>query len=176
MLAKLQALVVVAVAQIGWFACVLGAAWGLPWLGPIVVAVLVVLHLLYSRSWRRDVALMAALAMYGVIFETLLVRSGWMGYEGMVVAGFAPPWIVALWIHFGTMRHALLRVLYRRPVIAALIGAIGGPVAYAGGAALDAAEMAPPPWRAMVAIGAAWAVVTPLASEWAWRDLGPPRD
>ncbi|MEM1178801.1 MAG: DUF2878 domain-containing protein [Acidobacteriota bacterium] len=166
---RLQALVVFVVLQVGWFSCVLGAAWGLAWLGPSVVAVLVILHLVYSRSWRRDLALMAGLCVVGVIFETLLVRSGWVEYRGSVAEGWAPPWIVALWVHFGTMRHALLRVLYGRPALATVAGAVGGPVAYAGGAALGAAVLTPPEWRGLLVIGAAWATVMPVASALSWR-------
>ncbi|MEO1082892.1 MAG: DUF2878 domain-containing protein [Acidobacteriota bacterium] len=166
---RLQTVVVFVVLQVGWFSCVLGAAWGVAWLGPAVVLVLVVLHLLYSRSWRRDLALMAGLCLVGVAFETLLVRSGWIVYEGAVVAGWAPPWIVALWVHFGTMRHALLRMVYGRPAVGALAGAIGGPLAYAGGVALGAASFSPPEWRAPLALGVAWALVIPLASFFAWR-------
>ncbi|MEO1369786.1 MAG: DUF2878 domain-containing protein [Acidobacteriota bacterium] len=166
---RLQTVVVFTVLQVGWFSCVLGAAWGVAWLGPAVVAVLVALHLLYSWSWRRDLALMAGLCAVGVVFETLLVRSGWIVYEGTVLTGWAPPWIVALWVHFGTMRHALLRMVYGRPAVGALVGAIGGPLAYAGGVALGAASFSPPEWRAPVALGVAWALVIPLASFLAWR-------
>ncbi len=36
--------------QLGWFACVLGAANALPWLGPVVVATVVSLHLATSTG------------------------------------------------------------------------------------------------------------------------------
>ena len=35
--------------QLGWFASVLGAAHGLPWAGPVVVAMVVMLHLRLVR-------------------------------------------------------------------------------------------------------------------------------
>jgi hypothetical protein len=40
--------------QIAWFACVLGGAHGLPWLGVGVAALVVALHLWMSDAPRRE--------------------------------------------------------------------------------------------------------------------------
>ena len=36
--------------QIGWFSCVLGAAYELPWAGPLAVGLIVALHLSLARG------------------------------------------------------------------------------------------------------------------------------
>ena len=62
--------------QAGWFACVLGAAYGLPWLGSIAAIAIVGWHLARATNPRREFALVCTAAIVGLIFETLLVQSG----------------------------------------------------------------------------------------------------
>ena len=165
----MQAVIVILILSIGWFSCVLGAAWGIAWLGPAVVSVLILLHLLYSRTWRRDLVFMLALGLVGAIVETLFLKSGLISYAGQGESSLAPVWVVVLWAHFGTMRHATLRLLFGRPMIAALSGAVVAPLVYSAGAALGAASFAPPSWRALTMIAVTWALVVPMASFFAWR-------
>ena len=48
--------------QIGWFAAVLGAAHGAPWLGVVVVPLVLGLHLALSPDWRPELAIAAGAA------------------------------------------------------------------------------------------------------------------
>ncbi|MEP7208708.1 MAG: DUF2878 domain-containing protein [Casimicrobiaceae bacterium] len=148
--------------QFGWFACVLGAARGTPWLGPVVVAAIVGWHLARATFPGRELALIASAALAGVLFETLLVRAGWVRFDGRTIAtGMGPYWMVALWALFATTLNVSLRALHRRPVLALLLGAIGGPAAYYGGArlgALDLVELQ----AALLALAVGWGLITPL--------------
>ena len=88
----------VALFQIGWFACVLGAAHGLPWLGALVALAIIGWHLARARRPRQELALVATAALLGAVFETLLVQTGWVRFEtGTLVDGTAPYWMVTLW-------------------------------------------------------------------------------
>ena len=58
--------------------------------------------------------------------------------------GFAPYWMLTLWIAFATTLNHSLRWLMHRPVAAALAGAIGGPLAYLAGAKLGALALGTP--------------------------------
>jgi hypothetical protein len=98
----------------------------------------------------------------GAAFETLLVQSGWLRFgSGMLVAGTAPYWMVALWAVFATTLNVSMRWLRERPALAALLGAIGGPAAYWSGARFGAMELAAA-GAALAAIAAGWAILTPL--------------
>lgn len=169
---RVEGIVSVVVVQVGWFACVLGAARGLSWLGPAVVLVFSALHCAYSFTWRRDLRLMLTLAIAGTILDSLLANLGLMAFYGRPdpwPAWLVPPWITALWLHFGTLRHALFRPLSKRSWIAALCGAVGAPVAYAGGVRLQAASFHPQLWPSLLALALAWAVLLPVASRLTWR-------
>jgi hypothetical protein len=147
--------------QAGWFACVLGAAQGLPWIGAIIAVLVIGWHLARAADPRREVALIAAAGVLGLVFETLLVQSGWVRFDsGMLVAGVAPYWMVALWAIFATTLNVSLRVLRSRLGLAAALGAVGGPAAYYGGAQLGALELATA-GAALMTIAAGWAVFVP---------------
>ncbi len=149
--------------QAGWFACVLGAANGAAWLGPAVAAAAVGWHLARAAAPRPEAALIGVAALAGLAFETALVHSGWLHFDpaGMPFEALAPFWMVALWALFATTLNVSLRALHGRWRVAALLGAVGGPLAYAGGARLGALEWVDAT-AALAAIGIGWAVLTPL--------------
>lgn len=148
--------------QAGWFAAVLGAAQGLPWLGVSAAAAIAAWHLARAPRPLGELALLGIAVAAGAGFETLLVQAGWLRFDaGVIIAGTAPAWMVALWANFATTLNVSLRLLRERLPAAALLGAIAAPAAYFSGGKLGAVEivaMGP----ALAAIAAGWAVLTPL--------------
>jgi hypothetical protein len=148
--------------QAGWFAAVLGAARDLPWAGVLGVAIVAAVHLARAARPLPELALLALAVVAGAIFETLIVQAGWLRFDsGMLVAGTAPVWMVALWANFATTLNVSMRLLRSRLLVAALFGAIGGPAAYYAGGKLGAVEFIET-GPALVAIGAGWLVLCPL--------------
>jgi len=134
-----RSLVNVIAFQIGWFAAVLGAGHGMPWLGMVVVPLVLGLHLLLSTDRRPEFMSALAAALTGFVFDTTLI---WTGVFSPVFflfpAPLSPPWMVMLWINFATTLNVSLRSLHGRYALAAVLGAVGGPMAYASGAKLGA--------------------------------------
>jgi hypothetical protein len=71
--------------------------------------------------------------------------------------------MVSLWMAFATTLNHSLRWLASRPWVAALAGAIGGPLAYLAGAKLGALTLAAPT-PALILIAGLWAVAMGLLS------------
>ena len=148
--------------QVGWFSCVLGAANGYPLLGPIAVFMAATLHLALAYKPRRELVLILLAAVIGALFDTLLLQTGWLTYvNGMLWAGTAPYWIVAMWLLFATTLNVSLRWLRGNLFAAALLGLIGGPMSYYGGAKLGGLVFINMP-AALTALAIGWAVVTPF--------------
>lgn len=148
--------------QAGWFACVLGAAYGYPWAGPLVVALVVTVHLSLSIQPSRELAIILVAAGLGIVFDSALVRTGWLVYEnGIVLAGSAPYWIVAMWMSFATTLNVSLRWLRGRVLAATLFGAAGGPLAYLAGSGMNALEITDYP-AALASLAVVWAVAIPV--------------
>jgi len=161
--------------QLGWLACVLGAARGLPWVGVTAAAAIVAWHLARAARPGRELALVALAALLGLAFETVLVRGGWVSYpHGALLDGAAPLWMAALWALFATTLNVSLRPLRARPWFGAVLGAAGAPLAYYAGARLGALHLAAA-GSALAVIGAGWALCTPALFAAARRLDGYPR-
>lgn len=148
--------------QIGWFACVLSATAHQPWIGVLITTGVVVTHVLRAPLPKAELKLVFLALALGLVFDSLLVRQGWLIYSsGMLVPSIAPYWIVALWGLFATLLNVSLRWMRGRWVIAVVFGAAGGPAAYYGGLRLGALEFSNMP-AGLLALAIGWAVLTPL--------------
>lgn len=146
--------------QVGWFAAVLGAANGMAWLGPAVIALVLAIHLARARQRGNEAALIVLVLATGFAFESFLAGSGWVAYPDHASTG-APLWMIALWANFAATLNVSLRSLRARSWLLAALGGIGGPLAYWGGANLGAMqwlETAP----VLVSLALGWATITPL--------------
>jgi hypothetical protein len=155
--------------QLGWFACVLGAAHGLPWAGTGVALAIVAWHLSRAARPRAELVLVLIAAGVGAVWDSGLSALGWIRYpSGVLIEGTAPHWIVAMWMLFATTLNVSLAWLRRNRPLAAVFGALGGPLAYVGGAKLGALTFAAQD-AALVALALGWAVLTPLLLQLARR-------
>lgn len=155
--------------QLGWFACVLGGASDLALAGTLAVAVVVGVHLALARRPGPEALLIAAVATVGLAWDSALVALGLMIYpSGNFAPGLAPHWIVAMWALFATSLNLSMGWLKGRPWLAALFGAVGGPLAYLAGERLGGLQM-PDPVAALGAQAMGWAVILPLLTRLAAR-------
>lgn len=155
--------------QAGWFSCVLSAAYGSPWMGLIVVCVIVVSHLMTADDRVHEVQLVALAVLLGLIFDSLLVSSGWVRYpSGMVISGIAPYWILAMWALFATTLNLSMGWLKNNRLLASFMGAVFGPLSYLAGQRLGAIELVNFS-SSMIALTVIWAVVMPILTSAASR-------
>ena len=148
--------------QASWFACVLGGAAQLPWLGVIAVAATLLLHGWQSPAHRPELRLALCAGALGTLWESGLVVSGVLVYpSGQLLSALAPVWIVALWIGFATSFNVSMRWLKGRLPLAALLGGVFGPMSFWGGARLGAVSF-PDPMLALAVLAVGWAVLMPL--------------
>ncbi len=144
--------------QAGWFACILGAANGVPWLGPIVVVAFLAAMLITRRDRVAFTLRMTGAAGLGFIADTILLRIGVLDFGN---DAFSPLWMTALWPNLAATLDSSLGWLSGRYVLAAAFGAVGGPLAYYAGARLGALRLDPSP-SAFAAIAFEWLATLPL--------------
>jgi hypothetical protein len=158
--------------QAAWFACVLGAARGTNELGVAAVVAALVLHLALSRHRAGDALLIVATLATGLAWEAALASTGLVDYAAhgpsAPSALWAPAWILALWALFAAVLREPLRWLHGRPLLAALLGGVGGALSYQAAARLGACSFSDPV-AALLVLGIGWAVITPLLIELARR-------
>jgi len=148
--------------QIGWFACVQGAAHGMPWAGVAAALVIVAWHLARAPRPRPELTLLVIAAVIGFAWDSALVAAGWIEYpNGALIPGTAPVWIVAMWVVFATTLNVSLGWLKRSLPLALLFGALGGPLAYVAGGKLGGLSFLQQT-PALIALAIGWALITPL--------------
>lgn len=146
--------------KLGWIACILFAASGQPALALLCVAAVVAMHLLRVAVPVKEALLLVFAGLMGLAWESFMVASGLIEYPG-AAHNIAPYWIVAMWVLFATTFNHGFKWIKRHWLLAAAFGAIGGPIAFASGQALGAAQFADTT-AALTAIGAGWALMLPL--------------
>ena len=162
----------VALFQAGWFACVLGAAQGWSHAGPLFALAIVAGYVARAPKPRRELLLVAIAVAAGALADSLLAAAGWVDYQGAApIEGAAPYWILALWALLAVTLNVSMRSLRGRPALGALLGLIGGPLAYLGGEKLGAVVLAQP-LPALAALAVVWALATPLLLSLALRMEG----
>ncbi len=147
--------------QIGWFACVLGAAYAMPMAGTAIALTIVLLHVLRApRPWHE--AILAAIAVaLGALLDSSLMMLGLVQFSaGVFVGGLAPHWMLALWTLLAITLNISMRWLKGRDVMGALFGAIGGPLAYYAGQRLGALQLIDLP-LALTVLALGWAIALP---------------
>jgi hypothetical protein len=155
--------------QVAWFACVLGAANQLPWIGTTVALVVVALHLLMSSQRKIEFKLVVAAAAIGLVLDSALMMSEMVSFSsGVFIDGITPHWMLGLWIAFATTLSVSMRWLVTRPLLAIAFGALGGPVAYYAGMKLGAITIDSSA-TAVIAIAISWAAAMWLLATVAQR-------
>lgn len=146
--------------QAGWLALVLSAAADTAWIGVLVLAVLVAIHLgLFRRGneWRFLLLLGAG----GWLWESLVYNLGLIDYPHHPAdRALAPLWMAGLWVNFATTLNHSLGWLKGQPFIAALLGGVGGPLAFLAGVKLGAAGFVFPVLTTLVLV-VGWMLITP---------------
>ena len=163
--------------QLGWLACAWGAANALPWLGPLVVAVHLGLHLWWSADREREAIFIALVTLTGLIIDSVQKATGLVVYAAdfSLLPWLAPAWIIAMWALFASAMSGSLQWLSGRYLLAALLGAIFGPLSYRAGAAMGAASFPLGEWLSLGVLAAIWAVVLP-GLFWMHKRLNQDRD
>ena len=148
--------------QIGWFACVIGAAKQMPWIGVATVLAIVILHLTQAKQAKKELQLLIIALVIGGTFDQIMLNHQLITYQAHGWSSMlVPVWILALWAEFVTVLNVSLRWMKGRWLVAVLFGAIGGPLAYMGAEKLGAVTLNHLP-ISYVILSVGWACLTPL--------------
>ena len=148
--------------QIAWFAAVLGAAHGMPWLGVVAVPLALGLHLALSPDWRPELLLALGAAAVGFVADSTLIAFGvFSPVPFLFPSPFSSLWMVMLWVNLATIMNVSMSWLRGRYALGAVFGAVGGPMAYYSGAKLGAMTTVPGAGDLAV-LAIVWAGAVPL--------------
>jgi len=144
--------------QVGWFVCVLlGTPFALAY-----AALALVLHFGFAPVHRLDWLAVCVAVPLGVLHDNLLWHFDVLDFDAVANFGIAPIWLLCLWVLMAlTFNHAL-QWFYNRPGWLAVMGALGGPMAYYGGVMLSGADWGMALVPALAVMLAVWCGLLPL--------------
>lgn len=148
--------------QAGWWICVLGAER--PWLLLLVIAGVAV-HLRLCPDVNAEVKALLRVTLAGCVLDSTLGALGVFGFDGWPL----PLWLALLWLVLASgMLHSLAWA-GRHWQIGALIGALGGPLAYVGGARVTQVALPLGTLETGLLLMPIWALALPLLARLAAR-------
>ncbi len=154
-----------------WLAAVAGAGRGLAWPGLGAAAAFIGWRVAVARRRAVETRLVVMALLIGAVLETCWVRTGLIRYAAPWPLAPVPAWLLALWASFGVTIVPLFGYLHSRPWLAAVLGALGGPLSYSAAARGWHAVIFPAkPHLTLLALALGWAaalpVLTSLARRW----------
>ena len=149
--------------KLGWIACIMFAAAGMPLMSILSVAMVAGIHLARVAVPLKEGFFLLCAAAMGLAWESLVVNTGLLQYVGTDGSSWlAPSWIIAMWVLFGTTINHGLSWLKRHWVFPVSFGLFGGPMAFYAGSKMGAVEFSNTVY-ALGLLGAGWAILLPLA-------------
>lgn len=148
--------------EAGWFACAFSTAKGFPILGITVIALLAALHLALSPSRNGEAKLLMLVGGIGILADSTLIAFGAFRLDPNIV----PPLMIPLWsfafhLNFATTLRTSLSWLGHLRLRSAILGGVGGSLAFEAGRRLHAIEFSDSSWTSLSLIALAWAILTP---------------
>ena len=128
--------------NIGWWGCVLGVANELPYLGPLLMALLLIAHYYLFISHIQELYLVLIVSTIGTLTDSLLFLSGSFIYSGAYSNEIliAPLWISAMWAGFSATVNHSMSWLKDKWLLMVICGVVFGPAAFFTGEKFGAIE------------------------------------
>jgi hypothetical protein len=149
--------------QVCWFACAIGAAKNLAWLGPLMVFITVPLQIhLLTENHKAEIFFAVICGMSGFLLETLMIVANVYTPVDQGWGQVCPPWMAALWFNFALLVSISLAWLKGKYAAAIILGGLAGPLAYWGGEKLGALTVAETFSRGYMILAFMWGIALPM--------------
>lgn len=147
--------------QLFWWACVLAPKAALSGTVLLLMLAYALLHLRWVESFKHALPLFLTV-LIGCLLDQLGYRWGLVSFPySDLWAAWIPAWMMALWLAFATTLNVSMRWMQGKPLLAVVLGAIFGPVAYLGAQALGVVLL-PLGTTSLLWISLEWAIAMPL--------------
>jgi hypothetical protein len=149
--------------QLIWWASVLGAIFGYPFIGFWVMIPVLLIHFMLISKNKREIYLLLFAALAGTAMDTLLNVFDIVQYAGTFTFAhwLAPIWITSMWIGFSMTVNHSLNWLANRKLLALFLGMVFGPMAYFAGQRYGAVELYSPNYLPLIILSVLWGMIIP---------------
>ena len=150
--------------QLVWLTSVARAGHGDPYSGPLAAIAFAVFVLAFGGQRRSDLQLVPLVLAIGFLADGAWIALHLLDYGApWPSASFTPAWMLGIWLAFGMTLNHSFAFLKGRHALAALLGAVGGPLAYWSAArGFGAVHFIAPPPVVFTCLCLAWIALAPL--------------
>lgn len=159
--------------QVGWFACIIGAA-NEQVLWPVIGTLLyLAIHIWRSEHSKLELNLIFKAVIFGVSADTLIANLGFLYFKDAWPSTYLSPfWMWTLWALVASTVSGSLSWLRGRPWLGAILGAIAGPMSYEAGIRMGAGSWGPNGQLGGLALLAiVWGIAMPIFFHWHSRHV-----
>lgn len=121
---------------VGWFGCVFFGKWQLAEWSLIFPSVALLLLITSKAATKKQVMVLLLSAVVGLVFDALALRFGLISFPNPAIT-FVPLWLISMWLLFTTMVPVSHGLFKSNLLLAALLGAVFGPLSYYSGEAFE---------------------------------------
>ncbi|MDZ4786532.1 MAG: DUF2878 domain-containing protein [bacterium] len=149
--------------NVSWFACILGAAKGFPEIGPVIVALSLLVQ--FGKEVFNPFLFLffILVAMIGTIADQILIQLEAISFSCCsFLPNNYPLWMLALWVSFATAFFSSLKFIRSRYIIGFIFGFLGGAAAYYAGAELNAIYLGSDLEKSLFQIAVLWGTSVPV--------------
>lgn len=153
--------------DIGWFACVLAAAYEVHWVAFIVVILIGIANLaaMHKKEIIYTLILSAITVGLGFIIDSVLILSAiYEPQRWIIPSPLITCWLIMLWLNFSFALNSSLKWLQKNIWVAVFAGFIFGQLAYLAAYRLGAVDIENPLSGRLFVVGIAWAITMPVLS------------
>ena len=147
--------------QIGWLVCITSGNYAA--LSYTVLAV--AFHWRLFKPAKREWWLIMLVTVIGGCWDWTMSGFGFLVLADPVL----PLWLVCIWILFATTYQHGLYWLQGKPVLAALLAAVMGPVSYWSGSQLNEVALGEPLVFSLIVLAIGWGTLFPVSMQLARR-------
>lgn len=144
-----------------WMANAFSKVYRIPLFGPIVVVIAVGIHLSLVEEARVELLFRLTGATAGCGWDAVISRFCFVDFPEFAL-GLPPAWLFAQWIAFCLLFRGSIRWLRERPLLAGVLGGIGGPLSYYTAARMNVLAFGTATWLTFVVLAGGWAVIVPV--------------
>ena len=147
--------------QIGWFSAVMSAANNTPWMGVMVIMIIIAVHLLRQKNPYSELILILSIGILGGALDSIFVYFQWISYpSGHIHENLTAYWIIAMWMSFATTLNISMAWLKNKNILGFIFGFFGGPLTYYAGYNLGGINFVDFN-SAMIALAFGWGLIIP---------------
>lgn len=149
-----------------WLVGLYSAGYHQSWIGILLTAIILCVQVFWQYQVAHDTRdlwrFMAQMTLVSVVVDAIMVWGYIVYYQDNIFYPYlGPPWIMAQWLEFAMICHALLEALWRRPFYTGILTFMGFTLVYVGGARIGAVDLTYGWWSAVI-IGAIWLLLLPV--------------